>query len=187
KITNLSCRNDRREVQLSKLLSWLLRHGANKEGLQISNDGYIAVSELLLHHSFRGKYNKSDIIRVVENNSKKRFKLRQNPQNNILEIKANQGHSIDINNTDLIQILEPKYQTLVHGTYFKYWPKIKNAGLHHMSRKHIHLSKGILGNSNVISGLRRDVELYVFIDLSAALADGIRFYESENGVVLTEG
>ncbi|VVC88748.1 unnamed protein product [Leptidea sinapis] len=153
--------NDRREVQLSKLLSWLLRHGANKEGLQISNDGYIAVSELLLHHSFRGKYNKSDIIRVVENNSKKRFKLRQNPQNNILEIKANQGHSIDINNTDLIQILEPKYQTLVHGTYFKYWPKIKNAGLHHMSRKHIHLSK--------------------------ALADGIRFYESENGVVLTEG
>lgn len=34
-------------VQLSKLLSYVLRHGAAKESLTISASGYIAVSDLV--------------------------------------------------------------------------------------------------------------------------------------------
>lgn len=34
-------------VKLSKLLSYVLRHGAAKEGLQIRPDGYVALSELV--------------------------------------------------------------------------------------------------------------------------------------------
>ncbi|XP_045452099.1 tRNA 2'-phosphotransferase 1 [Melitaea cinxia] len=176
-----------KDTHLSKTLSWLLRHGATKECLNISSDGYISVREILQHRSLRGRYNKEDIERVVATNSKQRFKLRFNNSTNILEIKANQGHSIQISDDDLIQILEPHYETVVHGTYYKYWSKIKIEGLSRMKRKHIHFAKGTLNDRNVISGLRQDVEIYIFIDLTKALADGILFFESENGVILTKG
>lgn len=55
----------------------------------------------------RGKYNFTDIERVVNNNSKKRFKLRLNVEKNVHEIKANQGHTIkEIEDKELIPILE---------------------------------------------------------------------------------
>jgi 2'-phosphotransferase len=36
-----------RGVQVSKKLSWLLRHGAEKEGLKLGPGGYINVSEVV--------------------------------------------------------------------------------------------------------------------------------------------
>lgn len=75
----------------------------------------------------------------------------------------------------------------MHGTYLKHWPSIKIKGLSRITRKHIHFAKGVLCDPNVISGLRADVEIYIFINLEQALTDGIKFYESENGVILTEG
>lgn len=55
-----------------------------------------------------------------------------------------------------------------------------------MKRQHIHFAKGDLDKS-IISGLRRDAEIHIYIDLNRALNDGLKFYESENGVVLTQG
>ncbi|XP_050550128.1 tRNA 2'-phosphotransferase 1 isoform X2 [Spodoptera frugiperda] len=177
-----------KDIQLSKSLSWLLRHGAVKEGFKLSPEGYLEVNKILLHKIFRGKYNTSDIERVVNNNDKKRFKLRRNLSTNCLEIKANQGHTIsEVTDADLTPITQPKYGTVIHGTYLKCWPAIKNEGLSRMKRKHIHLAKGTLDDASVISGLRRDTEVHIYINLSRALADGISFFESENGVILTSG
>jgi 2'-phosphotransferase len=36
-----------RTVEISKTLSFILRHGATKEGLNITSDGYVSVKELL--------------------------------------------------------------------------------------------------------------------------------------------
>lgn len=36
-----------REVQVSKKLSWLLRHGAEKEGLQLGEGGYIGLQDVV--------------------------------------------------------------------------------------------------------------------------------------------
>jgi 2'-phosphotransferase len=38
---------DSREVRISKTLSWLLRHGAQSEGLKIRKDGYVKVDDLV--------------------------------------------------------------------------------------------------------------------------------------------
>jgi RNA:NAD 2'-phosphotransferase (TPT1/KptA family) len=35
------------EVQLSKTLSWLLRHGAKSQGLPMRDDGYVRVKDLV--------------------------------------------------------------------------------------------------------------------------------------------
>lgn len=83
------------DTNLSKKLSWLLRHGARKEGLSVSDSGFIKVSDVLQHRAFKNNYTINDVIRVVETNDKQRFAIKYN-DNNELEICANQGHSIKV-------------------------------------------------------------------------------------------
>lgn len=80
--------------KLSRTLSWLLRHAAVKEGLTLSSNGFIPVSEILNHKNLRGKFSAEDVEFVVKTDNKQRFTLRKN--NNLLEIRANQGHSLQV-------------------------------------------------------------------------------------------
>lgn len=43
---------DEEDVRISKTLSWLLRHGAKKEGLTMRPDGYVRVHDLVGAFSF---------------------------------------------------------------------------------------------------------------------------------------
>ena len=52
-----------------------------------------------------------------------------------------------------------------------------------MERKHIHLAKSV----NAISGQRTNCNMFVYVNMKHAMTDGIVFYESANGVILTEG
>lgn len=79
---------------LSKRLSWLLRHGAEKEGLRLLAGGFLAVSTVLARPQFRG-YTAADVRRVVETNDKQRFSLLDDPDRGLL-IRANQGHSLKV-------------------------------------------------------------------------------------------
>ena len=40
-------------MHLSKKLSWLLRHGAEKEKMDIGSDGYIKVDDILARYDFK--------------------------------------------------------------------------------------------------------------------------------------
>jgi RNA:NAD 2'-phosphotransferase (TPT1/KptA family) len=82
------------DISLSKTLSWLLRHAATKEGLPLSSEGFVPVSQILNHRQLRGKYTVDDVKRVVANNNKQRFSLRAS--GGVLEIRANQGHSLPV-------------------------------------------------------------------------------------------
>ncbi|XP_050463430.1 tRNA 2'-phosphotransferase 1 [Cataglyphis hispanica] len=169
---------NKNDIVLSKKLSYLLRHGAIKEGLNIKPNGFVAVNELLnkLHH-----YTIDDIKRIVENNNKQRFTL--DTINGVLEIKANQGHSISKINELTLKVLDNAEFDIIHGTYFKYWTTIKVEGLSCMKRNHIHFAKGL----NFINGLRQSAELFIYINFDKAKKDGLIFFESENGVILCTG
>jgi len=82
-----------------------------------------------------------------------------------------------------------EYPTIIHGTNDKAWKLIANDpnGLSRMSRNHIHFATGLLGEDGVISGMRSSCSVLIYIDLEKALEDGVKFFKSENGVVLTEG
>jgi len=45
---------DDKDVRLSKKLAFLLRHGAEKEGIAIGSDGYVKLDDLLSRHDFKG-------------------------------------------------------------------------------------------------------------------------------------
>ncbi|XP_078065100.1 tRNA 2'-phosphotransferase 1, partial [Mustelus asterias] len=75
----------------------------------------------------------------------------------------------------------------VHGTYLRHWPSIKSDGLRSMSRTHIHLATGLPEDGGVVSGMRGNCDLAIFIGIRSALSDGIPFYFSTNQVILTPG
>ncbi|KAK4245378.1 KptA family-domain-containing protein, partial [Corynascus novoguineensis] len=130
-------------------------------------------------------------------------------------IRANQGHTIKLDSEHLLKPIAlplsqqgdgdgsggnptlpdgavPVPPTVIHGTYFAFWPAIiASGGLKPMGRNHVHLSTGLPedAEAGVISGMRRDAELLIYVDVAASLRDGsgIRWWMSDNGVVLTEG
>ncbi|KAK7922432.1 hypothetical protein WMY93_009334 [Mugilogobius chulae] len=178
-----------KDVQLSKSLSFVLRHGANQMGFQLSTDGFLYVEDILAHPQFRS-WSLEDVKRVVESNDKKRFKLQSHPENGRLQIRANQGHSVQVKDLELkpVHAGSPDCPPeAVHGSYLRNWTSIQQHGLSRMKRTHIHLAPGLPGEEGVISGMRSDCDLAVFIDITKALSDGIDFYWSDNGVLLTPG
>lgn len=134
-----------------------------------------------------------------------------NPANFL--IRATQGHSIKT--VDASSFLEPLSlsdesklpDTVVHGTFHATWPLIlSSGGLRCMGRNHVHFATGpslesVLAvhhedaaqtkskpdESRVISGMRGDAQVLIYIDVRKALAAGVPFWRSENGVILSEG
>ncbi|KAK6458683.1 phosphotransferase KptA/Tpt1 [Scheffersomyces xylosifermentans] len=174
---------DQREVKISKALSYLLRHGALKEKLDIDEEGYVKISALLQHQRLKSyRTTREDIDAVVRNNNKKRFTIRDGEY-----ICANQGHSIkkvSNNNLDLMT-LETIPKEVYHGTYKKKLPSIiASGGLSRMNRNHIHMTSREFSK---ISGIRYNADILVYIDVAKSMAAGIKFYKSLNNVILSEG
>src|SRR5690554_2179226 len=88
-------RGESRLVTLSKTLSYLLRHGAEKHRLHMSRDGFVELESIMaLPTITNNKYTLDEVREVVENNDKKRFTLEE--RRGKLYIRANQGHSIAV-------------------------------------------------------------------------------------------
>lgn len=171
---------------LSKALTYLLRHHAHKEGVPISSDGWVSVDDAVQWVSAKRKLacDEARVRAVVAQSDKQRFALRETPDG--LAVRANQGHSMQ-GITVQMRSLPDEVTHAVHGTYRAAWTTIRTAGLSRMRRQHVHLARGLPGESGVISGMRASCELLVWVDVSRARAAGMRFYESDNGVILTDG
>ncbi len=63
--------------------------------MTLSTDGFIFVEELLAHQQFRS-FSVDDVERVVAIDDKQRFKLCNHPEDGRLQIRANQGHSVQV-------------------------------------------------------------------------------------------
>lgn len=123
--------NSKDDIYISKSMTYLLRHGAQKEGLIMSKDGFVRLDELLKHRSLANKAKVDDVLRIVENCSKKRFHIEYrnddgegDGEKKVIYIRANQGHSIQDVEIDLVKINE-KLDQCLHGTYLKFWDSIK--------------------------------------------------------------
>ncbi|WWC73410.1 uncharacterized protein I206_107377 [Kwoniella pini CBS 10737] len=62
------------DVKASKGLAYILRHGAEKEGLSIRSDGYIRLADVLDRPKMR-EVDQEMVLRLVIENSKQRFQL----------------------------------------------------------------------------------------------------------------
>jgi 2'-phosphotransferase len=87
-----------------------------------------------------------------------------------LYVRANQGHSMTNVEVEMTEINEANATSqCIHGTYYKAWDSIKSTGLSKMARQHIHMSEDFPGSKEVISGMRKNCEVAVFVDVPKAL------------------
>lgn len=175
-------------TDFSKTLSYLLRHGAVKNRLNIQPDGYVLVDDLLKLDILKKYRPTLEMLQSAARNCpKQRFGIKT--EDGRWYIRANQGHTIKtVGNEGLMRITDPsEHPIVVHGTYLRCWPDILRTGLSKMARNHIHMARGEPGTSGVISGMRTSCQVMIYIDLPAAMRDGIPFWISENGVILSEG
>lgn len=110
----------------------------------------------------------------------------------ILCIRANQGHSMSIVDANLLlERLSPEnlsnLPTMVHGTSLEAWQLIRTQGLCRMTRNHIHFATGLPQDNGVISGLRKNCEVFIHVDTKKCAAAGVKVFRSDNGVLLTSG
>lgn len=115
-------------------------------------------------------------------------------------IRANQGHSLKIESENILTPIteENLPSTVVHGTTHAAWPLIvASGGLKRMTRTHVHFASGLPAGfrsedkdaiaAPVISGMRNSSSVLVYIDIQKAMEAGVKFWKSENGVILSEG
>jgi len=181
------------KIRISKTLSQILRHKAVDLNIPIRNDGYARVVDVLRCPWMTKLHVTLELLQeIVAGNDKKRFTLNQ--EDGEWHIRANQGHSIPIDDVALLTKLDaatlPADLECIHGTFFKHWESIQKKGLLAGGtqgagfRTHIHFAPRA---EKVISGMRYNCDVIISIDLKLALEDGVDFYQSSNGVILTRG
>jgi len=163
---------------ISKFLSYVLRHNPDKLGITLDANGWTSVKTLLEKINVDNySLSMETLEEVVATNNKKRFAFNEDKT----MIRANQGHSVNI---DLaLQSKEPP-NYLYHGTVEKFMESIREKGLIKGSRQHVHLSADKETAINV--GSRRGKPIILTIRSGEMHAKGYTFYQSENGVWLTE-
>jgi putative RNA 2'-phosphotransferase len=167
-----------RMVKISKFLSLVLRHQPEKIGLKLDPAGWVSVEGLLKACQSHGfLLTKNELEAVVAGNDKQRFSFSDDK----LQIRANQGHSLDV---DLgYQPIAPP-EELYHGTVERFLMPILDSGLSKGKRHHVHLSAECETARKV--GARRGVPVILRVMSGRMHRDGYLFFRSENGVWLTD-
>jgi len=164
--------------RISKLMSYVLRHNPAELDLDMDEQGWVSVEQLIDNARSKGKTISLDLVKeVVITNDKKRFSISEDGK----RVRANQGHSITID-LSLKAVTPPS--VLLHGTATKNLDSIMKQGLNKMNRHHVHLSEN--KSTALAVGTRYGKPILLKIDAERMADDGFEFYRSENDVWLVE-
>ncbi|MGD1318587.1 RNA 2'-phosphotransferase [Chryseobacterium sp. 2R14A] len=170
--------NEQKKKKISKFLSYVLRHHPELIGLNIDENGWANVDELITKSTKDSQgFTFEELDEIVQTNSKKRFAFNEDKT----RIRASQGHSIDIN---LALTPQQPPEFLYHGTAQNNIDSILENGIEKRSRQHVHLSIDKETATNV--GMRHGRPIILTISTEKMFDDGILFYLSENNVWLTD-
>ena len=168
-------------TRLSKTVARALRHAPEQFGLELDEQGWTPVQDLLAALRKRRpewkSLGESDLATMIERSTKRRYEMRDG------NIRAYYGHSVQekIQKTSA----EPP-QTLYHGSSVEAARLVLREGLRPMNRQYVHLSTDPA--TAMLVGKRRSAAP-VILEIWAADAyrAGIRFYPGNEDVWLADG
>ncbi|WP_312075120.1 RNA 2'-phosphotransferase [Chryseobacterium sp.] len=170
--------NEQHKKKTSKFLSYVLRHHPELIGLDLDQNGWANVDELIKKSTNDTQgLTFEELCEIVETNDKKRFVFNEDKT----RIRANQGHSIAI---DLNLKPQQPPEFLYHGTAQANVDSILENGIEKRSRQHVHLSLDKETATKV--GMRHGKPIILTILSGKMHQDRNLFYLSENGVWLTD-
>ncbi len=165
-------------MEISKFLSYVLRHKPEAIGLCLDSEGWAKVDTLLSLAADQGKtIAHEQLVKVVKQSDKKRFTLSADG----LYIRAAQGHSTEQVNISFTPQIPP--DVLFHGTAERFWESIRARGLTPGERHYVHLSSE--RETAMAVGKRHGEPVVLVVQAAAMVQDGFLFHLSENGVWLT--
>ena len=164
---------------LSKEVSYALRHAPWEYDLQMDEEGWVLVGQLVAALRKREKWahiSESDLQQMLDLSIKKRFEMRGG------RIRAFYGHSIPMK-IEKEAAVPP--DILYHGTARRFLATIRAQGLVPGERQYVHLSQDVETAENV--GKRHDARPAILvIDARQAWEDGVEFYHGNEKVWLAE-
>ena len=158
-------------TKTSKFISLILRHKPETIGIKLDEHGWADVEDLLKGVAI----DFSTLEQIVKEDEKGRYSFSDDKT----KIRANQGHSINVD-VELEEKIPPNI--LYHGTAEKYLDNINLEGLKPMSRLYVHLTEDLEIAKK--TGLRHGKLVTFEIDAKRMIDDGIKFYLSVNNVWL---
>jgi putative RNA 2'-phosphotransferase len=163
--------------QLSKFLSFVLRHDPASIGLNIDAQGWALIDELVAKGHAAGKqFGREELLQVVASSEKARFTLSADG----VRVRAAQGHSFVV---DLGLLGREPPPVLFHGTATRFLESIFAQGLTPKARQQVHLSMDEATAQRV--GQRHGKPVVLVVDAARMHQRGFSFYLAENGVWLT--
>lgn len=170
--------NDKNKKHISKFLSLVLRHAPEEIKLNLDENGWADIDELILKSKTKNiNFTVDELDEIVKTNEKKRFSFNDSKT----KIRANQGHSINIEIG--LEPSEPPH-ILFHGTGEKTIDLILETGIKKMNRQHVHLSQDLETATKV--GSRHGKPKILKVRTGEMHQSGIVFFVSDNGVWLTD-
>jgi putative RNA 2'-phosphotransferase len=167
-------------VDLSRVVSHALRHGPWRYELELDEDGWAQVDEVLDALRAKGgdwvSVDRRSLERMIASSTKRRHELQGN------RIRALYGHSLPglIKRTPA----QPPAQ-LFHGTAPETLSSIRAEGLRPMRRQYVHLS--INTDTAIAVGRRKSSDPVILcVDVAGAHAAGAVFYEADEMVWLAD-
>lgn len=165
--------------KLSKEISYALRHAPWEFELEMDEEGWVPIGQLLdaLHRQEKWEgVCEADLSKLIEESEKKRHEIMNG------RIRALYGHSIPMK---ILREEKVPPDILYHGTARRFMQSIRENGLLPQSRQYVHLSKDIETAESV--GRRHDSKPYILvIDAQRAWEEGIKFYFGNEKVWLAD-
>lgn len=164
---------------LSKEVSYALRHAPWEYELELDSEGWVSVEQLI--SSFRNNeewqgLTEEDLVNMISLSEKKRHEIKDG------RIRAFYGHSVPMKISKVIGI-PPKY--LYHGTSINFLPEIKSNGLKPMSRQYVHLSEDT-DTARLVGKRKKGDTVILVIDTELAQSKGVKFYVGNDKVWLSD-
>ncbi len=167
-------------LELSKTVSHALRHAPEEYGINLDDEGWVETDLLL---KSLGEKNPEwqhleveDLKYMISQSEKKRHELEGE------YIRAIYGHSVD---GKFRKDSKKPPEILYHGTSRKTAPIVLKDGIKSMDRQYVHLSQVV--KEAVRVGKRKDSEPIILqIDAEKAFEEGVRFYEGNDRIWLSD-
>lgn len=163
--------------QISKALSYVLRHRPDSVGIVLEEGGWVNVDLLCKSMNRPGRpMTRKILTQIVADNDKQRFEFDSGNR-----IRARQGHSIEI---DLLYDPVEPPEILYHGTAKHKLESILEKGLIKGKRHHVHMSTD--RGTMLAVGARHGKPVLLRIDAKKMYADKHQFFITGNSVWLTD-
>ena len=179
-ISKVKCCMNSHEKELSKTISYALRHDPESYGLRLDKDGWVQITDLLQALRKRRRewasLAQEDLASMMANAKKQRFEMLDT------RIRALYGHSTA---ERIEKQPEQPPELLYHGTAPETAELILSDGLKSMARQYVHLSLEV-ATAREVGRRKHPKPVLLVVHAAEASKNGVAFYHGNESIWLAD-